>query len=360
LQTGEDICLAMKKIKDVEWGNIELLQLFSYRKGNQKNMNALSEGNTPLVSAKKIENGYKGFYSVTDDEVFDGHCITLNNDGDGGAGLAYYQPSSFALDTHVTALYPLEPMTRNVMLFIAGCISKQRVLFGHGHSINTSRLKHLTIMLPCLDNQSPDYEFMEDYMKQKEKKLLLRYKNYLATREKYVFNNNIPIKMVEKKIEELFDIKPGVRLTKQDQVPGNKPFVGSTDSNNGITGFCDNTNTSEDENLLGVNYNGSVVESFYHPYKALFSDDVKRFHLLNHKGNKYIYLYLKNCILKQQLKYQYGYKFNEQRMRGQYIVLPMTNDNQPDYEYMERYMRNVEHRLLSRYIDKRLKSLQEE
>jgi len=112
--------------------------------------------------------------------------------------------------------------------------------------------------------------------------------------------------------------------------------------------------------LLGVYYNGSVVESFYHPYKALFSDDVKRFHLLNHKGNKYIYLYLKNCILKQQLKYQYGYKFNEQRMRGQYIVLPMTNDNQPDYEYMERYMRNVEHRLLSRYIDKRLKSLQEE
>ncbi len=51
---------------------------------------------------------------------------------------------------------------------------------------------------------------------------------------------------------------------------GNKPFIGATDSNNGITAFVSNTNTSEDSNILGVNYNGSVVDNFYHPYKAIF------------------------------------------------------------------------------------------
>jgi hypothetical protein len=48
------------------------------------------------------------------------------------------------------------------------------------------------------------------------------------------------------------------------------------------------------------------------------------------------------------------------RLNKQYVMLPAINDDQPDYKYMEIYMRNVEHRLLSRYIDKRLKSLQEE
>ena len=59
-----------------------------------------------------------------------------------------------------------------------------------------------------------------------------------------------------------------------------------------------------------VNYNGSVVENFYHPYSALFSDDVKRLHLKNVEGNKYIYLFIKQCILKQKPKFEYGYKFN--------------------------------------------------
>ena len=46
-------------------------------------------------------------------------------------------------------------------------------------------------------------------------------------------------------------------------IKGQKPFIGASDSNNGVTAFVKNTNTSEDRNVLGVNYNGSVVENFY-------------------------------------------------------------------------------------------------
>ena len=34
---------------------------------------------------------------------------------------------------------------------------------------------------------------------------------------------------------------------------------------NGITNFVSNSNDSLDSNVLGVNYNGSIVENFYHP-----------------------------------------------------------------------------------------------
>lgn len=51
---------------------------------------------------------------------------------------------------------------------------------------------------------------------------------------------------------------------------GTKPFIGASDSNNGVTAFVGNTNASEDRNVLGVNYNGSVVENFYHPIYLYF------------------------------------------------------------------------------------------
>jgi hypothetical protein len=80
-------------------------------------------------------------------------------------------------------------------------------------------------------------------------------------------------------IEDIFNINSGKRLTKAMMTKGKTPFIGASDSNNGITEWGSNTNASFDSNVLGVNYNGSVVENFYHPYNALFSDDVKRFSL---------------------------------------------------------------------------------
>ena len=120
--------------------------------------------------------------------------------------------------------------------------------------------------------------------------------------------------------------------------PGKRPFIGASDNNNGITEFVSNTNESLDKNILGINYNGSVVENFYHPYEGIFSDDVKRFEL-NFEANKYHYLFLKNVILQQRKKYQYGYKFNAARMSKQKILLPVDENQDPDWLNIERFMK---------------------
>ena len=152
-------------------------------------------------------------------------------------------------------------------------------------------------------------------------------------------------------IEDIAEIKSGVRLTKADMTAGAKPFIGSTDSNNGITNFVSDSNRSEDFNVLGVNYNGSVVENFYHPYTAIFSDDVKRLSLKNTTGNKYLYLSLKNSILKQKNKYQYGYKFNEKRLSRQKVMLPSMNESEPNWQLMESYTKALMEKKKANYID---------
>ena len=41
-------------------------------------------------------------------------------------------------------------------------------------------------------------------------------------------------------------------------------------------------------------------------------------------------------------KYQYGYKFNAQRMQKQTIVLPTNDKGEPNWAYMENMMKAVE------------------
>lgn len=155
----------------------------------------------------------------------------------------------------------------------------------------------------------------------------------------------------EFRIEDLFEIKSGKRLTKSEIKKGDRPFVGASDSNNGITAWCSNENNTLDSNVLGVNYNGSVVENFYHPYECIFSDDVKRFHLKNIEDNKYLCLFLKASILKQKDKYKYAYKFNEKRMRRQTVMLPVNKKGEPDYQFMEQYIVERERAKRQKYLD---------
>ena len=150
-------------------------------------------------------------------------------------------------------------------------------------------------------------------------------------------------------IEDIFEIKSGKRLIKNDMISGNIPFVGATELNNGITEFITNKNSSLDKNVLGVNYNGSVVYNFYHAYEAIFSDDVKRLSFREIKGNKYLYLFAKALILQQKSKYEYGYKFNGERMKRQKVLLPVNSKGKPDYAFMESYMRRKETELLKQY-----------
>ena len=142
-------------------------------------------------------------------------------------------------------------------------------------------------------------------------------------------------------------------MTKSDMKAGAKPFIGASDANNGVTAFVSNTNVSQDCNILGVNYNGSVVENFYHPYSCIFSDDVKRFALREHAGNEFIYLFMKTMILQQKGKYAYGYKFNEQRMRKQVILLPTSGTGKSDWNYMERYGKYLFAKLKLQYLQKK-------
>ena len=345
----------MQSLDEKMWDAVELDSMFTFERGKEKNMASLAQGYIPLVSARKVNNGIKGFIDEPAKVIKGGNVISLNNDGDGGAGLAYYQPVDFALDTHVTALHPKEDISPDALICMTASISKQHAVFGHGRSISLPRAHRIQNMLPVTDSGKPDYEYMAEYTRQKCEALLSKYRTYVEKRIAEMGEPaEIPV-LNEKEwhefpLDDVFTVGAGKRLETRNKIPGTRPFVGATDNGNGVTGFVGNDNVSKDNNVLGVNYNGAPCIAFYHPYECIFTDDVKRLHLRNYKDNIFVLLFFTSVFAQQRSKYSYGYKFNEQRMLRQKLMLPVNDSGEPDYEYMEQYSKNMMLKKYKQYL----------
>ncbi len=131
----------VEKFENKKWKEFNLTEIFNFAKGDQNNMANIEKGHIPLVSAKKGDNGCKDFAGQKNKKLFSKNTLTLNNDGDGGAGISFYQPFDYLLDSHVTALNPKTDLNRHILLFLSRCITAQQEKFGHGYSINNQRLK---------------------------------------------------------------------------------------------------------------------------------------------------------------------------------------------------------------------------
>lgn len=137
-------------------------------------------------------------------------------------------------------------------------------------------------------------------------------------------------------LEDIVDITGGRDIYARERIVGNTPYITATANNNGVGYFVDNKNTTLEKNCISVNRNGSVGYAFYHPYKALYGNDTRKLRLKN--PNKYFALFLVRIIQNQKEKYGYGYKMGTARLQRQKIMLPVTSQGQPDYDYMKKYI----------------------
>ena len=331
----------MLNLKDREWRPFFLTELFpKIQRGKRLKTENHIPGRTPYVSSSALNNGVDNFISNTEKVRIFSDCISLANSG--SVGSSFYEPFSFVASDHITHLKN-EKYNKYHYLFIASILNRLSQKYNFNREINDNRISREKIMLPVDVAGNLDLDFMEQYIKERESQLIQKYKDFIGknTQSGGVLIDPKSVKWKAFYINEIFSISAGKRLTKADMDNGRIPFIGATDSNNGITNWVATPNSSFDKNVLGVNYNGSVVENFYHPYGCIFSDDVKRLHLREHADNKYILLFFKTVILQQKVKYTYGYKFNGQRMERQKILLPVNDKGHPDYEFMEQYGKQI-------------------
>ncbi len=70
------------------------------------------------------------------------------------------------------------------------------------------------------------------------------------------------------------------------------------------------------------------------------------------KINKYIALFIISTLEKKTLnRYSFSHMCNKRRLYNETIYLPITKNLQPDYAFMENYMRYLEQKKLKAYLD---------
>ena len=142
------------------------------------------------------------------------------------------------------------------------------------------------------------------------------------------------------RIDEIFELKKGKRLTTFDMVSGEIPFIGSSAFRNGITAFVDVNFHTHPGNTMTVAYNGSVGESFYQPVEYFACDDINvlypQFEL-----NRYIAMFLITMIKHEKYRFGYGRKWHLERMGESRIKLPVNDDGQPNWQSMEDYIKSL-------------------
>jgi type I restriction-modification system DNA methylase subunit len=200
---------------------------------------------------------------------------------------------------------------------------------------------------------------MSDYLTF-EFSMIMQGRNYLFDYERQttVFESVIPLskkEWKEFKTTDIFDdIQRGKRLKKDDHKNGIMPYVSSTGINNGVDGFVGNEeNVRVFFNCLTLANSGSVGATFYQPYSFVASDHVTK--LGNINLNKHIYLFIANMMSRFSEKYSFNREINDTRIKKEKILLPTNSKSEPDYTYMENYMKVLESEKIKQYLKYRKK-----
>ena len=152
-------------------------------------------------------------------------------------------------------------------------------------------------------------------------------------------------------LKDIFStVQRGKRLIKSNQVAGSTPYISSTALNNGVDNFIGNkSGVRIFSGCLTIANSGSVGSSFYHPYVFVASDHVT--HLKNSSFSSFVYLFIATQTNRLSGKYNFNREINDKRISRDKIMLPANDNGEPDYDYMEQYMINLEYKKRKNYLD---------
>ena len=236
----------MKTLKNVKWKDFPIQEIFyEIQRGKRLKNEDHIPGNMPYVSSSAINNGIDDFVSNEEKVRMFKDCITIANSGSVGA--SFYHPYTFVASDHVTQL-KRQNSNKYIYLFLATISSRLSEKYSFNREINESRIKRERLLIPTTPDGSPDFKFMEQYMRGIEKKLLKRYARYLEKKEISLLGNSC---IEEGKIDnterwkdysllEIFSLKAtrsSIDKKNLSGIEGIYPYITRTDKNNGIDSF---------------------------------------------------------------------------------------------------------------------------
>lgn len=150
------------------WREFELGKLFKVTKAhayNQETFEPVTDSSVDTIGCitrTAVNNGLDYYGELTSDlEVEEGNALTIGGEG----VVCFYQPKEFVCGTNMTVLRH-EQLNQYNGLFISRIIdyySHNR--FSYGRAFNKGQIEKSIIKLPATPEGTPDWQYMENYIK---------------------------------------------------------------------------------------------------------------------------------------------------------------------------------------------------
>lgn len=144
-----------------KWKEFEYSDIFEIKKGKRVTKLDMIEGETPFISATDKNNGIREYAGLV--EMFHGNVITVNYNG--SVGEAFYQEKPFWASDDVNVLYPKFVLNKYIAMFLIAVIKQDKYRFNYGRKWHKERMDISTMKLPVKCDGTPDWEYMENYIK---------------------------------------------------------------------------------------------------------------------------------------------------------------------------------------------------
>ena len=340
----------MGKIDTSGWKEFRIKDLFeTQKKGNKLQVptgasvpvqDLLEDGATPRITVTGSNNGIFGFYDYCGKNIAD-YRVFNNFVSVSFLGTVFYQEGDATLDMKVHCLKP-NGITLNKYTgrFLVGAIRASLRESTYSDQISSSILPEMSIKLPATPDGAPDWAYMESYMANLETKVAESLTMLQAAKdaEKKKVDTR---EWGEFRVRELFDAERGKVKNIQPLTPGATPIIAAGAYNQGIAGMYDID--SAYKNRITVSCNGAGCGStFYHPYEFNVNGDAITLiekKCMSDRAKQFV-----ACILNATFtrKFSYEEKCSPQKALAEAMRLPIDKTGQPDWAYMEEYMRKME------------------
>lgn len=338
------------KLTDVEWGEFfiggsnGLFDITSTKSGIDKNKLNIDVGLIPYITRTDMQNGINMF--ITDKQnnrynIDEGNVITIGLD----TQTVFYQPTAFYTGQNIQVLRN-NKLNKYTAMFIIPSIKIQMQKFNWGgNGATLGRLNRTRLILPINSQGQPNWQFMEDYIKQEQKQQVQKIIAYYERKLVELAGDVVGLDKVEWKtfrFTEVFqEIQRGKRLTKANQTDGPKPYISSTSENNGVDAFIGNEiGVRKFEDVLTIANSGSVGSTFYQQFEFVASDHVTA--LKSENVDKYAYLFLSTVVKRLEEKYSFNREINDTRIKREKVILPADKQGNPNFQYMSDFVKKLE------------------
>lgn len=276
---GKIDALLNEKLQNVKWGEYTYKSIFNkIVQGRRLKKDDQISGDIPFIMAGTTNAGVVNYIS-NPVVSFPKNSITVDIFGN-----VFYRDFDFGAGDDTGVYWNDEKdYSKEAMLFFA--ISMEKSLsgkFSFGNKLRSSQSLDFKIQLP-IKNNNIDFDFMEGFIAELEAQRIAELEAYLLVtglkdynlteEEERVLNDFESNKIVfnELTYQSVFNrIIQGRRLKKNDQIPGNIPFVMAGTTNTGVVNYIANPVASFPKNSITIDIFGNT---FYRNYDFGAGDD---------------------------------------------------------------------------------------